>query len=250
MFLPPWTWFLVLLINVACIVHVIKRNREYWWILIILFFQIFGALVYFLVEILPDLRRGDLGKDLSAAGDKLKSPQLRIRQIEKELESTPTVEKRLELAEAYGQADQWDKAVGIYDSCTSGPFDDDPYILYGSAYARFQVGHYQQAESALDKIEKTKSKDKRESRWLLRLRIWEHTGREKQALEAYPDLLEAFSGEEARYRYALLLKKTGQTEEGNDLLKKMVSESSQHSKLYRKLNRTWVAKAKSEINQS
>lgn len=250
MYLPSWTGFIVLLISVICIVHVIKRSRQYWWILIILFFPVLGALIYFFLEVIPDLRRGELGKDLSAVGEKLKSPQARIRQIEKELESTPTIEKRVELAEAHGTAEQWEKAAEIYRQCTSGPFDDDPFILYGSAYAHFQVEDYEYAEECLKKIEETKSKDKREHRRLLRLRIWEKTDRAAEALKAYPDLLEAFSGEEARYRYACLLKKLGQAEEGDQILEKMVSEANQHSPLYRKQNRIWIQRAKNASNQA
>lgn len=250
MFFYSWSWLLVFLISIACIVHVIKRGREFWWIFIILFFPILGCLVYFFLEILPDLRRGELGKDLADAGEKLRTPKARIRKLEQELENTPTIEKKIELAEAYGESGDWKTACERYAECVDGPFGDDPFILYGFAYARFQTGEYRGAEDLLDAIDRTDAKDKRQQRRLLRLRILAKTGREEDALQAYPDLLEEFSGEEARYRYAKLLREVGRENEAVQILTRMTKDSSGHSKLYLRQNREWIQAARQELNKS
>ncbi len=250
MFLYSWSWLLVFLISIACIVHVIRRGREFWWIFVILFFPVLGCLVYFFLEILPDLRRGELGKDLADAGEKLRSPKARIRKLEHELENTPTIEKKVELAEAYGEAGDWKNACERYSECAEGPFGDDPFILYGFAYARFRTGEYRGAEKLLDLIDHTEAKDKRQQRRLLRLRIFEETDRREQALRAYPALLEEFSGEEARFRYGKLLRKIGRGEEANELFTRMNKESKGHSKLYLKQNREWIQAARRELNKN
>ena len=53
-----WAWLapFSLLIQIALCVHVYKTGRPYWWMWIILMASFVGALVYVLVEILPELR--------------------------------------------------------------------------------------------------------------------------------------------------------------------------------------------------
>ena len=55
----PILAFLALAVQLFFIIHVVKTRREYYWILILIFFSIFGCIVYFFVEFLPDMRRGN-----------------------------------------------------------------------------------------------------------------------------------------------------------------------------------------------
>jgi hypothetical protein len=50
-FLYPWGWILVLL----ALVHFIRRRPDGYWLWVILFLGPIGALVYLLVEALPDV---------------------------------------------------------------------------------------------------------------------------------------------------------------------------------------------------
>jgi len=249
MFTSSWVWFLLLLVNIACIVHVIKRNREFWWIFVIILFQGIGALVYFLVEMLPDIRRDETQKSLKHLQQGLMSNEAKIKKLKRELASTPTIEKKVELGDTLGMAGRWNEAAEIYKECAGAPFDDDPFILYAYAHALFQTQEYEKSETVLNKINATKSRDKLDARKLLHLRILEHTGREKKALDSYPELLETFSGEEARFRYASLLIKLGKSEEARHQFKKIAGESELHSKLYKRQNRQWITEAKKQLSR-
>lgn len=245
--LSTWIPALILAVNILCIVHIIRKSRSLWWILGIFFFPLLGPLVYFFVEIVPDLRRGELSRDVRDLRENLRTTKGRIRRIKKELEATPTVEKTMELAEAYGQAGQWDDAVRCYRGCARGPFEDDTFVLYGYARSLFHSGDLNGAERILRKIDATKARDKADARRLLRLRILEQTGRSEEALEAYPRLLESFSGEEARYRYACLLKKHGQEAEAREQFQRIAAAREEHSRLYRRQNREWIAEARKQL---
>ncbi len=242
--LAPW---FILLLNLACIIHVIRRNREIWWILVILIFPFLGALIYFFFEILPDLQRGELRHDVAEVTEKLKTADQRIAACKRDLEAGPTIEKKLALADAYAAAERWEEAVNAYEECTRGPFGDDAFILYGLAAARFQLGEYDLARRHLDTIDATPVRDKLQERQLLRARITEKQGDFATALNQYEQLLDTFQGEEARYRYALLLKVTGREADAQAVFREIVEGARQHSRIYRKQNRPWLVQAQREL---
>src|SRR5471032_2198158 len=48
-------YILVLLLEIACIVHIMRTGRERFWIYIVLFLPMAGMLAYLAAEVLPDL---------------------------------------------------------------------------------------------------------------------------------------------------------------------------------------------------
>ena len=47
---------LSLILQVACCVHVVRTGRPLYWVFILLLFSYIAVLVYFIAEVLPDLR--------------------------------------------------------------------------------------------------------------------------------------------------------------------------------------------------
>ncbi len=237
------TW-LLLLFNLICVIHIIRRGKEIWWILIILFFPGLGSLFYFFMEMLPDLRRGDLRRDMVDMKDRFRTAEGRIAALKKELQSVETVEKRVELAEAYAEAERWDDAVETYLPCIEGPLGDDPFLLYGYARVRFNQGSLDFAREALDKIDQSGSRDKINERKLLKARLLHRNGKSQEALPLFEEVVEISQGEEARFYFAEYLIDQGKPDEGRAILEDMLDNQSQHSGLYRKTNREWFGRAR------
>ena len=78
-------------------------------------------------------------------------------------------------------------------------------------------------------------------------RTYEELNDRENALTEYNNLLRLHSGEEARYRYALLLKILGRTQEARDLFKAIVAETRIQPKFYRRAQKKWVELAQKEI---
>ncbi|MEO6104385.1 MAG: hypothetical protein ABIP44_12235, partial [Pseudoxanthomonas sp.] len=49
---------LSIVLQLACCVHVVRTGRPMVWIFILLVFSYLAVLVYFIAEVLPDLRNG------------------------------------------------------------------------------------------------------------------------------------------------------------------------------------------------
>ncbi len=45
---------MLLIVQILFIIHALKTGRDWWWVLIILFFPVIGCVVYFALEVLDN----------------------------------------------------------------------------------------------------------------------------------------------------------------------------------------------------
>lgn len=227
--------------KIFCIVHVIRTGRSYLWILLLLFLPLFGWLIYFFLEILPELRAG------SPVGAGLKLPQTSTRSIARlrsQLEFSDTTANRTQLARALAAAKRYPEALDTLNECLQGVFKDDPLLLYERAQITFAAGDYRAALADLARLDELRSRHAVPARLLLAARCHEALGDEAAALRTYEEAVAVGSGEEARCRHALLLYKTGRTEDARRLFGEIVSHARHGDRHYRRLNGEWIKIAK------
>lgn len=232
---------LVLAVQIACIVHVVRNGRNTMWIMLILFAPGIGAAVYFIVEVWPDLRAGRRG------GLKLTIPETSgrtIKRLQEELEFSNTVKKRVELAQALASAKRYDEATETLAVSLRGVFRDDPVLTLELAEVHFQAGRHAEALGALDTLDRLKSKDGRQRRLLLAARALQALGRTGEARAFFDTALEQASGEEPRCRLAQFLVAQGETEAARALFLELLKNAKQGGGVFRRHNREWIALAK------
>ena len=120
--------------------HVVRNDRSYLWIMLILFLPFFGSAIYFVMEILPDLRAGG-----RRGGASFKIPQTSARTIAKlreQLEFSNTTKNRTQLAQALAAAKRFPEALDTLNECLQGVFKDDPLLTYERAQVYFAAGRY------------------------------------------------------------------------------------------------------------
>ena len=196
--------------KIACILHVLRSNRNTQWIWLIIVFPIGGPLIYFIAEIWPDLRRPNRG---SLSGFELKlprNPEKVIARLKEELEFTNTVEKRVQLAHAYAAAKRFPEAIETVSECLRGVFKDDALLTFELAKLHFAAGHHREALASLATLERLQSKHARPERRLLAARCHEALGETAEAREIYEQAVQLSVGEEARYGFAQLLAAHGE----------------------------------------
>jgi len=69
------------------------------------------------------------------------------------------------------------------------------------------------------------------------------------ALHEYEAVVQGFPGEEARARYALLLKQNGQTAQARKLFQEILTRSDALPRYYQRDQREWIQLARSELTQ-
>jgi hypothetical protein len=229
--------------KVACILHVLRSNRNTQWIWLIILFPVGGPLIYFIVEIWPEFRggsRGGLGFNVRLP----QNPEKLISRLKEELEFTNTVEKRVQLAHAYAAAKRFPEAIETVTACLRGVFKDDALLTFELAKLHLAAGHHREALDTLKVLDGLKSKHARYERQLLAARCHEALGEVAEASACYEQAVLLSVGEEARYGFAQLLAVQGDREQAQRLFDEILRNAKHGGGPYRRANREWIKQAK------
>src|SRR4051812_7817881 len=203
---------LILAVQLFFAVHCLRRGKPAW-LFVILFFPLVGSLVYLLVEYLPEMRARD---SIGATAQKVKeriNPAAEIQRLEDQVALSNSLNNRLALARAYVRAGRVDDAIGIYRDSLVGVHSDDPLVLAELAYALRTARRIPEAREAFERARAGGTR-LRDDHLMLSAAIYEDADDLDGAVREYQTILSrAVTGEEARCRYALLLKHVGRVEE-------------------------------------
>jgi len=232
--------------KVACIVHVIRQGRSLAWIWLILLFPFGGPIIYFFLEIWPELGRRGAGRGFSFRLPQ--NPTRTIVRLMEELEYSSTVEKRVQLARAYAAAGRHPEAVETIRACLTGVFKDDPPLTFELAEIGFGAGLYRESLDALAVLNRLSFKGARHERGILAARCQEKLGDIVAAKAAYEESFSTAVGEEARCRYAQLLAVAGESATARALFEEIGRNAKHGGGNYRRLNRPWINQAKEGLS--
>lgn len=232
-----------LVLKVACVLHVLRNGRNTSWIWLIIFFPLGGSLIYFVLEVWPDLRVARGGLKLALP----KSPEKRIAELKEELEYSNTIENRVKLARAYVAAQRFDDAIETLSSCLRGAFKDDALLLLELAHTYFAASKFHAALDILHRIDELKSKHAAAERTLLKARSFEGVADNENAKSRYEQALVVATGEEARVRYALFLEKSGDADGARRLFEETIAHAKRGGGTYRRFNRDWIKTAREQL---
>lgn len=234
---------------VTCGVHVIKTGRPTYWLWIILFFSLPGCLIYFFVEMLPDLRGNSTAKRLGLDLVNVVDPGRNLRKLQEQLDIANTVTNRQALARYYLRAGQYEEAVQLYERCLEGVFSDDPTLMFELSYALFLQGKHEEAKEYLERLGELDLGIRTPDRNLLYARTLEQMGDVDAALIAYQATLPESRGEEARSRYATLLEKAGRTEEAVAVYQDTLRRAKRSPSYYRRTEKEWITTARHALDR-
>jgi hypothetical protein len=192
---------ILLLIDVALIVHAAKTGRFWPWGFVILFLPGFGALAYVLVELLPEWFGSAQGQHARRRVVSRIDPERRYRVLSDQLELTDTISNRAALAEECLALGKFTEAKDHYEHVLALPMGDDAIYALGKARAEFGIGHPQEAVATLDDLRRRWPDYQSADGHLLYARALEESGRIEDALTEYQAVANYYPGAEARVRY-------------------------------------------------
>lgn len=237
-------WIAGVVLQVFFAVHAIRAGKPLW-ALIIFFFPWVGSLVYLFAEYLPSRRtRARMSGDTRPLMERI-NPAAALRRLEDQLAHSNSVTNRMELARAYVRAGRREEAIALYRSCMQGIHGDDPRVLSELGRALHEGGYLPEAAEALERLARQRALTREEQ--LLRARILEATGDAEGALREYAPLSRGSAGEEARYRYGLLLRRQGRQGEARAVFEEVLRHARMSPPFYRREQKEWIALAKKEL---
>lgn len=243
----PFAVALSLLLDLICVVHAIRTGRPYYWIFVILGFPVAGGLAYFFFEMLPDMRNTRAGRQAARKVMNTVNPQWRLKELAKNLRISDNVENKVSLADECLEFGMMEEAIDLYRNSLNGIYKTDAKIMLKLATAQFKQGEYAAAKTTLDELIAANPDFKSQDGHLLFARCLENLQQTDAALQEYATLAGYYAGPEAKYRYALLLQKTGQTEKASRLFGEIVQYAKDAPAYYRQTHREWITQARQQL---
>ena len=230
-FLGSYYYFAVPL-QILAIIHAIKTGRRDW-IYLLIFLPLFGALVYFYMEILPEISRGTFLKNLQ----KYFLPKQQIKNWQQRVQISDTIANKLGLSNAYAEQKQYGKALELALNCLKGRYAEDPVIMLHVARLYFQSEQYAESLRYFD-LAKSKPGNhfKIPEDEILYCRAQEGLGESQLAEEGYKRIIRIHHSLEARYSYGLFLKNEDRKIEAKQQFQSIRAEIKLLPKYLRKRN--------------
>jgi hypothetical protein len=233
-------YLLPMVLQAAALVHFFRRGGGNWvWFFVIIFLGPLGAIVYFIVEVLPGMRDVDPSQNWRARRQRWKELQIAIHQ-------NPSPGNYEELGDLYRHESDWKQARECYDKAigarTSHP---DPY--FGRAVSAIEMGD---AKAAIPDLEKVVSMDRKfdfQRALGLLAHCYALTGRSDEADKLFREALETSTLSETQFHYAGFLASQGRNAEARDWLQRIVGKKAVLSGPLLRAQKPWIAKAEKKL---
>ena len=235
--LYPWG----IILQGLAIVHFIRRRPDTYWIFIILFLGPLGAIVYLLVEALPDV--GLLGQSF-----KVFPRRKRIGELQDAIRDNPSAGNYEELGGLYMDNGDLAEARAAFDKAITGRADTlDPF--YRRGVCAILLGD---AAAALPDLERTVSKES-DYDFLRAAGLLAHayaqTGQKEKAEALFRQVTTTSTSSETYLNFADLLASEGRNAEAREWAQKVLDKKSSMPGYLRRRERPWFRRAKDTLKR-
>jgi len=239
--MPHLPWYLGVLFQVLMIVHFFRRRPEGYWFFVILFLGPLGALVYFVIEVVPDLR--------------VKPPWIarlerrRRRQwLEHMAGGSPSVETLQELGEICAAESEHARAVDLFTRVLRRDRDSRE-ALHGRAKSLVELGRIEEAIADLEPVARAEPNYSFWDASLTLAECYDRAGRNDDARRAYQEILGRTTVSRAYYGYGTLLAKLGDKEQAREMMRQILAKQPALPRYLRRQERPWFRKAEAFLKE-
>jgi hypothetical protein len=235
-----FSWWGILL-QAFAIIHFIRRRPDTFWLWIILVGGWLGALVYIVVEAIPDA-------GLLRQSFKTFPRRKRIRELEAAILDNPSAGNYEELGDLYLEEGQFARARQAYDKAISSR-TDSPDPFYRRGVAAIQMGDFPAALSDLERVVAgDPAYDFHRAAGLL-AHAYANTGQLDKAAALFQQVTRISTSSETYYNYACFLASQHRTAEARDWARQILAKKPTMPGYLRRRERPWFRKANALLNR-
>src|SRR5664279_3930230 len=229
--LYPWG----IILQGLAIVHFIRRRPDNYWIFIILFLGPLGAIIYLLVEALPDI-------GLVSQSFQVFPRRKRIGELADAIRDNPSAGNYEELGDLYMDDGKLQDARVAFDKAIAARADTlDPF--YRRGVCAIQLGDATAALSDLERVvAKEPDYDFQRAAGLL-AHAYAETGQKERAEKLFRQITVTSTLSETYLNFAQLLASEGQNAEAREWAQKVLDKKPTMPGYLRRRERPWFRRA-------
>lgn len=243
-FSNPYFYYIIIGLQAICVIHCIRKGSLNNWIWVIIFLPLVGCIAYIFTEMFT---RNDM-KNVQQGVGTVFHPSGKIKKLEENLRFADTFNNKVALADAYLEAGQTNRAIGLYESSLTGNFTENDLVLKQLILAYARVQRYADIIPVARKIYKQPEFARSKAHILYAIAL-EHTGDVEQAEKEFRMMKARYSNFESRYQYSRFLMRVNRPEEARQLLVEMLEEAPHLSHIEKRTSRAWLAKAREDLRK-
>jgi hypothetical protein len=230
-FLYPWG----ILLQVFAVIHFFRRRPETFWIYVIFFLGPPGALIYIVMEVVPDL--GLLRHSFDSFGRRK-----RIRLLEALIVQNPSAGNYEELGDLHLEEKKYAKARECYDKAIS-PRTTHLDPIYRRGIAEIQLGDFAAAARDLEQVTSRDAKYDSHRAMGLLAHAYANTGRAEEADALFRQATERSTLTETYVNYASFLAEQNRPQEARQWAEAVLSRKPTMPRYLQRRERPWFRKA-------
>lgn len=219
--------------------HAVRTGRDSFWLWIIIMFQPLGGLVYFALNIVPDIFGGTAARKFGQAARETLDPHREYREAKAACDETPTVRNQSRLALASAHLGKYADAEALYRAAAQGVHADDPVILLGLANALLELRRPAEALAILERLGTDEAHGRTPAAALALGRAYEDLGRVDEADTALQWASQRLPGFEGLARYAAFMARNGRREEAREAVDEMDKRLTKLKPQFRREGKAW-----------
>jgi hypothetical protein len=236
-------YFVVVILQVICVIHCLAKSNEQKWIWLIVFVPLAGCLAYLYMEFF----RGRNLQQARGLGDTL-YPKGRIRKLEDQLRFADTFNHRVALADAYLATGETDKAIALYEQSLTGAFDDNEHLHQQLIQAYFLRQRFTDILPLAEKIYQ-RPQFARSAAHIAYAIALEKTGQPERAEQEFQKMKARYAHFDARYEYGLFLLRQQRPADARQVFAGIVQEAENMSRREKSAYRSAFRLAQAELKQ-
>jgi hypothetical protein len=233
----PWG----VLLQALAIVHFVRRRPDGYWLWVILFLGGLGALIYIVVEVVPDaplLRNSLRGVPR----------RRRMRQLEAIILENPAVGNLEELADLYLEDRKYARARELYDRVIT-PRTDSPDPYYRRGIAAIELKDYAAAATDLERVVAINPKYDFHRAIALLAHACAQLGQAEKADALFQQATSLSTASETYHNYATFLLAQGRKAEAHEWANRILAKKPTMPSYLRRRERPWFRAAKAILKQ-
>ncbi|HLY54398.1 MAG TPA: hypothetical protein VKS60_02505 [Stellaceae bacterium] len=237
--------FLWIALDIFCVIHAMRNGADRMWIYVIVLLPGVGSIAYLIAEALPQMY-GTKARKLAGSAIRTIDPERNLRRLEADLALVDSAENKRRVAEEQMKLGRYREAMELIESALVGIHADDPSLLLALARAAEGSADYARALDALDHLRAAHPDFQSGEAHLIYARSLQGLGRDEEAMRELASLVTYATGEEARCRYAMLLRRHGREAEAQIVFKEILLRAKRANRRYRSTEREWIDTARRE----